>query len=261
VVVLDVKMSGMDGNEALREIKILEPELEVIMLTGYGSLGSVLEGWHEGVFAYLTKPSSIDFLADRIREAFDRKTGVSGQERRVKDIMEPLPALIKTIHQDQSMTEAIEAMCQFFAEAITATKRKEALLRSILVTGNGNKIIGVISLTDLLRGLQPPCMRLSDDRPTMADSAYLDPPNYLGNFATMVREMASKRVSELMPDKPPTIDANADLLQAANRLLSLRVQSLLVMDGDEAVGVVRDKDLFLEMASIVREHPAEAGAS
>ncbi len=261
VVILDVKMPGIDGHETLREIRRLRPGIQVIMLTGYGSVGSALEGWHEGVFAYLTKPSSIDFLAERIREAYAKKKGAPCEERRVKDIMEPLSAFISTVRRDQSVAEAIQEMHRFFAHTIAATKRKEALLRSLLVTDERSRVIGVIGLTDLLRGLQPSCMRLPDDRPAAADTTYLDPSSCLGNFATMVRGLATKKVGELMSERPATIDANAGLIEATNRLLSLRVHSLLVMDDGEAVGVVRDKDLFLEMANIVRERPAEAGAS
>ncbi len=78
VVVLDVKMPGMDGNEALREIKILKPELEVIMLTGHGTVDSALEGWRDEAFAYLTKPYDIDLLAEKIRDAAAKRKGLDG---------------------------------------------------------------------------------------------------------------------------------------------------------------------------------------
>jgi len=261
VVILDVKMPGMDGHMTLREMNKIQPDVEVIMLTGYGGLSSALEGWHEGVFAYLTKPSSIDFLVQRIREAYCRKQDFSKKDRRVKDIMEPLSVLIKTIHEDQSVTEAIEAMHRFFDRAITATKHKETLLRSILVMDKHKRIIGVIGITDILRGLQPPCMRLSDDRSDTGDSLFLYSSDYLGNFSMMVREMAKTKIRDLMPRKPPTIDANADLMEATNKLLSLRVSSLLVMNDNKPVGVIRDSDLFLEMTHIIRERQTEAEAS
>lgn len=78
VVVLDVKMPGMDGHETLRRMKILKPDLEVIMLTGYGTLESSLEAWGESVFAYLTKPCDIDILAEKIGDAVEKKRGVDG---------------------------------------------------------------------------------------------------------------------------------------------------------------------------------------
>ena len=76
VVVLDVKMPGMDGHEALRNMKILKPDLEVIMLTGYGTVESSLEAWGDSVFTYLTKPCDIDILAEKIRDAAAKRRGL-----------------------------------------------------------------------------------------------------------------------------------------------------------------------------------------
>jgi DNA-binding NtrC family response regulator len=77
VVILDIKMPGRDGHRTLREIKGLKPGIEVIMLTGHGSLESALEGWHDEVFTYLTKPCDIDTLAGMIDCAYETR----GQEK------------------------------------------------------------------------------------------------------------------------------------------------------------------------------------
>jgi DNA-binding NtrC family response regulator len=76
VVVLDVKMPGMDGNQALQKIKILKPDLEVIMLTAHGTVDSAMAGWRDEVFAYLSKPIEIDILADKIRDAAAKRKGI-----------------------------------------------------------------------------------------------------------------------------------------------------------------------------------------
>jgi len=76
VVVLDVKMPGMDGNEALLKMKTLKPELEVIMLTGHGTIQSGLEGYRDHVYAYLTKPCDIDILTEKIQDAVAKKKGL-----------------------------------------------------------------------------------------------------------------------------------------------------------------------------------------
>jgi predicted transcriptional regulator len=55
-----------------------------------------------------------------------------------------------------------------------------------------------------------------------------------------------------MSPKPPTIDTSASLLEATNRLLSLNVRRLIVMDGGKVVGVIREKDIMFEMANIIR---------
>ena len=73
VVILDVKMPGMDGIETLREIKRQFPMVEVIMLTGHGTVESAVEGLKTGATDYLTKPTDIGELMDKAREAFDKR--------------------------------------------------------------------------------------------------------------------------------------------------------------------------------------------
>ncbi|NJB68065.1 DNA-binding NtrC family response regulator [Desulfobaculum xiamenense] len=73
VVVLDVKMPGMDGIETLRELKKHHPLVEVIMLTGHGSVESGLTGMSLGAYDYVMKPFKIDDLLERILRARDRK--------------------------------------------------------------------------------------------------------------------------------------------------------------------------------------------
>jgi DNA-binding NtrC family response regulator len=74
VAVLDVKMPGMDGLTVLREIKKLNPLIEVIMLTGHASLEVALEGMRSGAFDYLMKPAEIDELLYKIQDAHRAKT-------------------------------------------------------------------------------------------------------------------------------------------------------------------------------------------
>lgn len=73
VVVLDVKMPGMDGIAALKEIKTRHPLVEVVLLTGHASVESGMEGLELGAFDYLIKPVKLDELMERILEAYDRK--------------------------------------------------------------------------------------------------------------------------------------------------------------------------------------------
>jgi DNA-binding NtrC family response regulator len=74
VAVLDVKMPGMDGLTLLREIKKLNPLIEVIMLTGHASLEVALEGMRSGAFDYLMKPAEINELLYKIQDAHRAKT-------------------------------------------------------------------------------------------------------------------------------------------------------------------------------------------
>jgi two-component system, OmpR family, response regulator len=74
VVVLDVKMPGMDGIETLREIKLKKPLVEVIMLTGHASVESGIQGMQLGAFDYVMKPVALDDLMDKVRQAYERRS-------------------------------------------------------------------------------------------------------------------------------------------------------------------------------------------
>jgi len=74
VVVLDMRMEGMDGIETLRELKRLRPEVEVIMLTGHANVEAAIQGMELGAFDYLVKPVDIDELLFRLQDAARRKS-------------------------------------------------------------------------------------------------------------------------------------------------------------------------------------------
>lgn len=73
VVVLDVKMPGMDGIEALRRIKERHPLTEVIMLTGHANVEVAIKGMELGAFDYLMKPMDIDELIYKLQDAYKKK--------------------------------------------------------------------------------------------------------------------------------------------------------------------------------------------
>ena len=73
VVILDVKMPGMDGIETLNAIKRNYPLVEVIMLTGHGTIDSAVEGLKSGATDYLTKPTDVNDLIERAEEAFGKR--------------------------------------------------------------------------------------------------------------------------------------------------------------------------------------------
>ena len=73
VVILDIKMPGMDGIATLKEIKKRFPLVEVIMLTGHGTTESAVQGMKLGAFDYLLKPASFEELTVKLEAARKRK--------------------------------------------------------------------------------------------------------------------------------------------------------------------------------------------
>jgi len=74
VVLLDVRMPGMDGIETLQEIKRIKPLTEVIILTGHASVESGIDGMQFGAFDYLMKPMELELLLEKLMDAFEKKS-------------------------------------------------------------------------------------------------------------------------------------------------------------------------------------------
>jgi len=90
VVLLDIKMpGGMDGIEALREIKKIQPVAEVILLTGHASIETSIEGMKLGAFDYLLKPVKLEELMTKMAQAFEKKDAHDQKIRkaRLKELM------------------------------------------------------------------------------------------------------------------------------------------------------------------------------
>jgi len=73
VVILDVKMPGMDGIETLKAIKRTYPLVEVIMLTGHATVESAVDGLKSGATDYLMKPTDVQDLIVKAEEAFEKR--------------------------------------------------------------------------------------------------------------------------------------------------------------------------------------------
>jgi two-component system, OmpR family, response regulator CpxR len=72
VMILDLRMPGIDGIEVLRKVKSAHPEIEVIILTGHGSEADKETCLKLGAFAYLQKPVDIEILSETIRKANEK---------------------------------------------------------------------------------------------------------------------------------------------------------------------------------------------
>lgn len=84
VVVLDVKMPGINGLEVLRKTKQRHPLVEVIMLSGHASVNSAIDGLKLGAFDYVTKPCNMSHLMEKINAAYARKDAAEQKIRKAK---------------------------------------------------------------------------------------------------------------------------------------------------------------------------------
>lgn len=89
VVILDMQMPGMDGIETLRELLAIDPDLQVILLTGYGTIDKSVKAMKEGAADFLEKPPEIQALMDKIGKAAMKRTTLL-EERKTEDILDAL---------------------------------------------------------------------------------------------------------------------------------------------------------------------------
>ncbi len=252
VVVLDVKMEGMDGHMALAEIKKIAPDTQVIMLTGHGNEDSAVNSRKLEAFDYLTKPCDIDILAVKINEAYAvRQTGAARTEKKVKDIMTEIDNY-STVTVNMTVREAVRKLMRSLTELVSSNLIREAGHRSLLVFDEQKKFIGILSMKDLIKGVRP--FYLSLPKSSMADSvrfSHVFTGGWDGLFTIQMKTLADKKVGELVLDVPPMIDENANLMEVADLLFKTQKTRLIVTSGKKVTGILREQNLFFEIANIV----------
>lgn len=250
VVVLDIKMPGMDGHETLGRIKKIKPDLPVIMLTGHGDRPSAREALVEGAFDYLGKPCDIGLLAAKIKEAYLLNDQLpSHKERRVTAVMIPISEYT-TISEFRTVQDAILALKASFATKMATDHLMETGHRSILVVDKDDQIKGILTIRDLLEMLMPPY--LTAPKPLLADSIEYSPMFWTGMFTQGVKDIKKKNITEAMSQLPSFIDGNANLMEAAYMMLHDNERRLLVKLAGKTVGIVREQELFFEMERILK---------
>lgn len=104
VVVLDVKMPGMDGIETLHHIKKKYPKTEVIMLTGHATTQDGVDGIKTGAFDYLSKPIELEHLLGKIRQAYEKLVREEEKQKEAAnkdvEIVQVIDPAIRTIWTD-----------------------------------------------------------------------------------------------------------------------------------------------------------------
>lgn len=249
VVILDIKMPGMDGHEALAEIKKVRPETQVIMLTGHGAEASAKVSREKGAFDYLSKPCDIDLLALKIKEAFKAShKDLPKEEKNAGRIMIRLDDYT-SIGPEQTVREAIQALMRSFEGLISSSRVMETGHRSLLVCDANREVIGTLSIVDLIEAVRPGY--LSAAKPSMADSIQYSRMFWTGLFSSQVKALADKKVGEVMSDTPPCMDEDTNLMELADFMYTNQVRRVLITRGGKVVGVVREQELFFEMAHII----------
>lgn len=251
VVILDIKMPGIDGLEALKEIKKRAPEIPVIMLTGHGAEDSARDALGKGAFDYLTKPCDIDLLASKIVDAHRHGAKIEpAKEKLVGQVMISIEDYT-TMDEERTVFDAIEELKSSFLSKVSTSRIMETGHRSIVVFDRKGKMQGILAISDLMRATMP--AYLSAPKPALADSIQYSVMFWAGMFSLQIKALAKKKIKEIMSPAPLTIDANANLMEAAYTMVQNQARRLAVMSKGQVVGIIREQDLFFEMETVLHE--------
>jgi ActR/RegA family two-component response regulator len=226
VVVLDVKMPGMDGIETLGRIKEISPDTEVLMLTGHANVETGIEAMREGALDYLMKPCDIEDLVAKINEAREvediRRRPVLWPRRLVKEIT--WPSFVR-LEVDDPLEKALDVFMQ---------EPGMGARDDLYVLDAEDRFQGVVSRRDLMTAAQGRQPERAIDWSDLAGH-----PEWLP---------AEPLRSIMRPGHPAATDPEANLSEVARRMLDHKVRCMPVLEDGRVTGIVRLNDVLQHLA-------------
>jgi len=147
VVTLDLRMPGMPGVEVMEHIKRFDPDIEIIVVTGYASLDSAVRGLRNRVFDYVTKPFDVPQISDLVRRAVARRREAQ-HARRVKDDF-----LANLSHELRTPLSAIIGYNSILTEELHTRLTEDQRIAFDRIQANSQKLLNLIETVLLLNSL------------------------------------------------------------------------------------------------------------
>lgn len=234
IIILDLKMPGMSGIETLQEIRKLEVNIPVIILTGHGSFHDALTGINLKIVDFLQKPVDMDLLEVRIRKFLAEGKREILRERTIAELMVS-PSIYPKLYIDQPVAEAVEKLQKAFLPE-GSDEIKPPQIRSALVFDRDEKFLGLIRFPDLLKLVMPSYL---------AESPYIS--FFTGMFLAQCKMIGQRAMEDLIGENI-TVEINAPLMEAIYLMVRNHIVTLPVLKQGDLVGVLREKDIILEIA-------------
>ncbi len=111
VVLTDLRMEKVDGMQILKKCREINPDAEIIMITGYATLESAVEAMKKGAFHYIAKPFKLDLVRKVVQEAVE-KVRLKKENRQLREQIESYQGRVKIITQDPNMLRLLETAQQ-----------------------------------------------------------------------------------------------------------------------------------------------------
>jgi len=125
LILSDYKMPGASGIDLLREIKKINPEIELVILTAHGTIENAVEAMKEGAFDYLLKPVNLDELDILIKKIFERKNLIS-ENKYLKEQLNEKYGLKGLVAYSRSMDDVINLAARVADSKATVLIRGES---------------------------------------------------------------------------------------------------------------------------------------
>lgn len=235
VVVLDLRMEGLDGIATLEKIREHHKDLPVIILTGHGRYEDALAGIQLEVVDFVQKPVDIRHLGERIRDFLGRGGRKPLREKSIAELMVP-EARYRRVYLDQSVREVVEAL-QGAQHQLVQPGETDRGRRTLLVFDHEERFAGLIRAEDIVRAMVPAYLLESPY------SSY-----FTGMFLARTKVMGKLPIGDLIRDRP-SVDVDAPLMEAVYLLVSRNLSHLPVTREGRLVGLLRPEDLFPEIAN------------
>jgi len=123
LLLTDLRMPGMDGRELLQKVKGINPEVEVIVMTAFGSLESAVAAMKEGALDFLTKPIDLQQLELIVAKAIERKQLLSENAR------------LRELVQEQQTSQGIITSSPLMQESLSIAGRAAESKATVLILG------------------------------------------------------------------------------------------------------------------------------
>ena len=222
VVLLDVKMPGLDGIATLGEIKKLAPDTEVIMLTGHATLSSGTQAMREGAYDYLMKPCDIEDLTEKLREAYRVESIKRHPVLWVRQTVNEITlGSFKKLRPDDPVINALK---------IFDPETRKTVVEEVYIQDHEDRLIGIVTKRDLLNEAQDANPEFSLDWNRVMKNPELLPPLTLGQV--------------MRSDRPITTSPEESLTETAQRMISNNIRCMPVVEDGKVLGIVRMQDIL-----------------
>jgi CheY-like chemotaxis protein len=238
LMVLDLRMGGIDGIAALEKARKIMPNLPVVILTGHGRFENALAGIRLDIVDFVQKPVDMGDLGARIHRLLAEGGKVRLYEKTIGELMVPMTSY-RRFYMDQTVKEIVEAIADLLFRPQATLEVARQGRRAVLVLDRQDEFVGLIRMENILELMVPAYLRNSPY------SSY-----YRGMFLAQAKLIGKETANELMTD-PISIEVDRPLMEALNLMIRERLTNLAVTRNGAFVGILRDEDIFKEIADSI----------